>query len=423
MPVHRLEQLLRFVRQNSAFYRKLYSTLPEDETRLEAFPVVPQQDFWEANSARESRLLTGPTHNGVVYKSGGTTGNPKFSFYLRDEWDDFCRAFGRGMAASGLRPGERIGNLFYVGELYASFLFIHRCLELSPVPVLQFPIGGAASLDSMVKTVLDFDIETLAGGPTTIMAFAEHVACHLEKSGRPRLTKVLFGGESFYPDQRARLEEIFPGIQVQSIGCASVDAGFIGYSDESCHPDEHRAFGAESIVEILDEKSGEPITGTGCAGRLVVTNLIRALMPIIRYPSGDRAEWVDPREAGPDRKFRLLGRAEEGARVGSITLYYDDVRPILAPFQKPLGIVNYQLRVVHEQRKDRLSLVVAVQDPAALPESATQTLLTALHAQRPMLQAWTASGQIHPTRIDWVAPAQLAVNPRTGKLRRIMDER
>lgn len=423
MAVHRLEELLRFVRKNSAFYRELYSALPEDETRIDAFPVVPQQAFWEANSARENRLLTGPSSDGVVYKSGGTTGNPKFSFYLREEWDDFCRAFGRGMAASGLLPGERVGNLFYAGELYASFLFIHRCLELSPVPVLQFPIGGAAPLDAMVKTVLDFDIGTLAGVPTSIMAFAEHVAAQPAKSGRPRLKKVLFGGESFYPDQRSRLEEVFPGIQVQSIGCASVDAGFIGYSDDSCGPDEHRAFGAESIVEILDEESGEPITDTGRGGRLVVTNLIRALMPIIRYPSGDRAEWVEPRLLGPDRKFRLLGRAEEGARVGSITLYYDDVRPILAPFQKPLGIVSYQLRIVHEQRKDRLSLVVAVQDPAALPGSASQSLLAALHAQRPMLQAWTNTGQIHPTRIDWVSPSQLAVNPRTGKLRRIMDER
>ncbi|HEY0989138.1 MAG TPA: hypothetical protein VGD80_18850 [Kofleriaceae bacterium] len=424
MTIYRIEDLIRTARTHSPYYRELYSGLPENETRLEALPVVSQNEFWEANTYHNNRLLTGPPSNGVIYKSGGTTGNPKLSFYLRDEWETFARIYQKALGAVGLLPGDRVGNLFYVGELYASFLFVHRALELSPVPVLQFPIGGATPLDSIAKIILEFGINVLAGMPTSLLNIADHLVEYAREHGEVvRLRKILFAGESMYPDQRAHLARLFPGIQINSLGCASVDAGMLGYADSSCGPDEHRAFGSESVLEIVDDDTGEPITEPGRPGRVLITNLIRLLMPIIRYPSGDRAEWVEPRDIGPDRKFRLVGRAEEGARIGPVTVYYDDVRPILAPFYQRLGVMNYQLRITHEQRKDQLSLVIGVQDPARLPETASREILAELHSRRPMLHMCEDTGKVHPTRIAWVPAAGLAVNSRTGKLRRVMDER
>ncbi|HEX7839519.1 MAG TPA: hypothetical protein VF469_18710 [Kofleriaceae bacterium] len=423
MPIHPLEDLIRFVREHSPYYRDLYAAVPPGETRLAALPLVSQNEFWDANAHGENRLLTGPLHDGVVFKSGGTTGNPKLSVFRREEWDEFCGAFGRGIAAGGVEPGERVANLLYVGELYASFLCLHRSLELCPVPVVQFPIGGAAPLESIAAAVFEFGIQTLIGAPTSIMTIAEHLAAYARRHGGSQIRKVRFGGEPMYPDQRAHLAELFPGIEIRSLGCASVDAGLLGYADPSCGPDEHRAFGGDTILEIVDDDSGTPITETGRPGRLVVTNLNRLLMPIVRYPSGDRAEWVEPSGQARDRKFRLLGRAEEGARVGPVTFYYDDVKPILAAFHQRLSVVNYQLRITHEQRHDRLALVIAVSDPAAVPESATRELLAELLAQRPMLRDCERAGKIHPTRIEWVSAPSLAVNPRTGKLRRVLDER
>ncbi|TMQ18424.1 MAG: hypothetical protein E6J90_02065 [Deltaproteobacteria bacterium] len=104
-------------------------------------------------------------------------------------------------------------------------------------------------------------------------------------------------------------------------------------------------------------------------------------------------------------------------------VYYEDLKPILAPFASRLGIVNYQLRITHEQRRDRLSVVIAVSDPAAIPEPASREVLAELHAQRPMLRDCERTEKIHATRIDWVSATGVAINPRTGKLRRVLDER
>jgi phenylacetate-CoA ligase len=428
MAIHRFADLVRFVRAHSPYYRALYAALPDDEERLEALPVVSQRELWEAHvmTGGENRLLTGPLRDGFVFKSGGTTGNPKLSVYLQEEWETLCGTFGAGIAAGGLTPGERIGNLFYVGDLYASFLFIQRALERSPIPVVQFPISGAAPLESIVHTLLELDITTIVATPTSALRIAEPLAeaarINGPRSGQPPLRKLLFGGEAVYPDQRARLLELFPGLDIRSIGCASVDAGLLGYVDDSCVDQEHRVFGAETIVEVIDDDHDVPITEVGRGGRLVVTNLTRRLMPILRYPCGDRAEWAEL--AGPrDRKFRLLGRSEESARVGPISIYFDDIRLLLEPFQQRLGVLGHQLHVLHVDRKDRLRLVIAVRDPHAVPSAAAGHVLAELHARRPMLRDGEAKGTVHPTCIDWVVAAGLAVHPRTGKLRRIVDER
>jgi len=58
-----------------------------------------------------------------------------------------------------------------------------------------------------------------------------------------------------------------------------------------------------------------------------------------------------------------------------------------------------------------------------LPETASREILAELHSRRPMLHMCEDTGKVHPTRIAWVPAAGLAVNSRTGKLRRVMDER
>ncbi|MFX5046192.1 hypothetical protein ABTC39_20460, partial [Acinetobacter baumannii] len=79
----------------------------------------------------------------------------------------------------------------------------------------------------------------------------------------------------------------FPNARIASIGCACVDAGLIGLSTPDCLADEHRVFEPETIVEIIDEATGEPIDEINRSGMLVVTSLTRTLMPLIRYPVGD----------------------------------------------------------------------------------------------------------------------------------------
>lgn len=144
MPVQSFSDLVRYARDCSRFYADLYADLPPEVNSLTDVPVVDQKAFWAANSLHDNRVLTAPLGDAVVFKTGGTTGTPRFSCYTREEWREFVTAFGAGLIDAGLRPGHRVADLFYAGELYASFLFILDSLAHAPVANVRLPIGGGA---------------------------------------------------------------------------------------------------------------------------------------------------------------------------------------------------------------------------------------------------------------------------------------
>ncbi|WP_311203407.1 hypothetical protein [Streptomyces noursei] len=214
------------MRHNSPFYRELYADLPDRVTELTDLPVVPHDAFWRANTPRDNGLLTGPLDEAVVFKSGGTTGAPKFSVYTREEWREFTEAFGGGLVEAGLRPGHRVADLFYAGELYASFTFILDALHRAPVANVRLPIGGGAPFASTVHTLAEFDVDVIAGTTTTLCGLADHLV--REERQLPDVRLLFFGGEGLFEDQRPLLRQAFPHAEARSIGYAGVDSGLLG---------------------------------------------------------------------------------------------------------------------------------------------------------------------------------------------------
>ncbi|PKW11095.1 phenylacetate-CoA ligase [Streptomyces sp. 1222.5] len=417
MPVQPLAELIRFARLNSPFYRDLYAHLPGHVADLTELPLVPQADFWRANSPRDNTLLTAPLEEAVVFRSGGTTGSPKFSCYTRDEWREFTAAFGAGIVNAGLRPGHRVADLFYAGDLYASFSFVLDSLHRSPVANVRLPIGGAAPWESTTATLEEFRVQVVAGTPTTLCALAERLVA----AGRtlPDVELLFFGGECLFGDQLPLLGSAFPNAEARSLGYASVDAGLLGEAVPGGDPRVHRAFTPHTVVEIVDEESGRPIPRAGVPGRLVVTDLRRRLMPVLRYPVGDRAEWVD-RDAAV---FRILGRAEEGVRVGPVTLHTQDVHDIVTAADTAGEVTGLQLVVRREDGRDGLVLRLATAEPARAATALADAVAAAVLAQRPLYGSAAAAGHVNPLVVEWAHHRELAVNSRSGKLVRVVDER
>ncbi|MFI6844372.1 phenylacetate--CoA ligase family protein [Kitasatospora sp. NPDC050467] len=422
MTTTHIPDLIRYVRENSPFYRDLYAGLPDDladasdPTGLSALPLTEHTAYWAAHGITNSRVLTGPHEDGIVFKTGGTTGAPRVSMYTRAEWRRMSRTFGGGLPAAGLRAGDKVANLFYAGELYSSFVFTLNCLQEAPVPTVQLPIGGAAPLDATVQALRDFSATVIAAPPTSLCRLAREV---VDTVGTlPDVRIALFAGEACYPDQVALLTTAFPNVAVRSIGYASVDAGVLA-GPVAGEPDSrvHEVFTEDKVVELLDPETGEPIEEEGRPGRVVATDLVRRLMPVIRYPVGDLAEWVD----FPRRRLRLLGRSEEGARVGVVTVYLEDLRALLAATGGHGPIVGHQVVLRHRAERDELVLRLAA--PGGGNPDLEGELTTRLGETRPMFADHVRKGLIHPLAFEWVAPDGLAVNPRTGKLVRLLDER
>jgi len=417
----RLWELIRFARERSPYYRELYRDVPEESRTLSDYPVIEQERFWEANARFGEGVLTAPQTDGIVLKSGGTTGNPKYSYFTAGEWKSFTEVSGRGFRRNGVREDDRIANLFYAGELYASFLYVTDLIQSSGRGVV-YPVGGQVPLETMVHLIESLRLNVITGLTTTIMTLVEYLNEHPQP--RPKIDLVLFGGEPFYDDQMEAVRACFgSGTRVHSILYASVDGGELGYFDAAtCANGEHRCFDESTVMEIVDEATLEPIEEPGRIGKLLVTNLNRRLMPLIRYPTGDRAAWVDP--AGtPDRRFRLASRSEEGARIGPITLYVQDVHHVLAAFHDEVPILHFQILLTHDGKRDRATIRVVPQTMPQDPDGVADRIIRAIHRQRKLIPEMVAEGKIHPLVLEWCTLEDLEHNPRSGKTKPIIDKR
>ena len=236
------------------------------------------------------------------------------------------------------------------------------------------------------------------------------------------IEKVYFGGETMYEDQRELMKEVFPGIKIYSVGYASVDGGLLGFIDVDCGFNEHRVFDGYNIIEIVDDESGDVIGECNMEGRILTTNLSRLLMPIIRYPVGDRGIWIEEKGA-KNRKFKILGRSEEGARIGVVTMYVDNFLHILHLIKPIFHAANFQMVIDHIGKLDKLTLRIALDDPGAVKPDWEEKLLETIFNERPEFKEEIASNGIHPISIEWIGLDALKINPRTGKIRCIIDNR
>ncbi|KIA81125.1 AMP-dependent synthetase [Chromobacterium piscinae] len=408
----KLISLVEHARNHSPYYRSLYHGLPAAGWRLSDLPPVDPSAYWrDSQDLSRWPALTASALDGHVFKTGGSTGDGKLSVFSRDEWQAFVRAFGAGLARQ-LRPGDRVANLFFAGDLYTSLLFTHGALSHTPVPVLEYPFSCTVDHDALIDAIRRHRINVLAGVPAQLLRLVHH----LEQLSLtlPGVETVLYAGESLFGEQIALLKQVFPQARIGSIGCASVDAGLIGFADPDCDHGEHRVFDADSIIEIIDEDSGEAIDEPGRRGLLLVTNLQRRLMPVIRYPSGDLACWREP--PGPQRKFALLGRAGNGhrVRVGTLSLFPDELGHALGEQQ---DLLAWQLEISRRDGRNCLELLLAARAPLDLPR-----LRQALLASQPAIAEQCGKEQLS-LALRQASPEAMRTHPRSGKLLRVVDRR
>ncbi len=414
-----LDELVALARQGSPFYQQAYADLPE-RPALADLPVLNAANYWEAHSRDPRAVVTGPLEGGLVLNSGGSTGAPKFSYFRDDEANTAVALTARALENTGLRDGDRVANLFATGYLYASFTVMTEAMKEMTAKVLQYPIGYFVPVPDAIRIIRGSKVNVWAGFPTHLMNLANFL--EQEKIEDVRVSRIVFGGEPFTPDQRSLLESRFPGIQIRSISYASVDGGVIALAPSDCGPGEHRVADGAALMEIHDEETGVVIEETGRPGKIIFTNLTRRLMPMLRYPTGDRAQWIEP-SGGTERKFLLLGRTEDSVRLATFNVTVAEITKILEPFRTPLDIQQFQLVVTQEDGRDGLTMRLASGAPHSVQKSSGQGLLDSFLRQKPILAEAIGKGVVRPVRFEWVEPLQLEVNARTGKTPSVIDRR
>lgn len=409
-----VEQIIAYARENSEYYAQLYRDLPE-KVSLQELPLIDQDNFWTNCDQFGGSVATRPQVDGQIFKSGGTTGDPKYSLYTAEEWQTMCQCSGSVLAKGGLSNGTKIANLFYAGGLYASFIYTYSMLYFAPAKTIMYNLSGNISIEEMVHTIHDHKINCLAGLPSILTKIVSYIEEHQMTDFC--VDTVYFAGETLYYDQREKISRVFGRkIDFRSIFYASNDGGPIGYFTKDCGFNEHRVMSDLTVLELIDPDTGEVITEMNRPGVVYITSLFKTLIPLLRYPAGDMAEYTEP-EGVPDRKFRILGRSNVAARAGYVSLYPQDVGEIL----KQCGIEYYSYQIIVERSElDYFLFRIAVPQNR---EGDTEKFLKELYRQRSLVVDAMEDGTIAKPQIQWCKPSDLEYNPRTGKLKVIIDRR
>lgn len=409
-----VEEIISYARENSEYYKNLYKDLPQ-KVALSDLPLINQDDFWKNCDKHGGSVATMPHTNGQIFKSGGTTGDPKYSLYTAEEWQTMCECSGAVLAKGGLKNGDKIANLFYAGGLYASFLYTYSMLYFAPAKTLVYNLSGNISIEEMVTTILEHQVNCIAGLPSMITKIVAYITEH-NLTGFA-VDTIYFAGETLYMDQREKISKAFEKeIEFRSVFYASNDGGPIGYFTKDCGFNEHRTLSDLTLIEIIDPDTGEVITEPNRPGVIYITSLFKTLIPLIRYPAGDMGEYTED-ENVPDRKFRILGRSNVAARAGYVSLYPQDIANVL----NKIGVDYFSYQIISEHsEKDYFLFKIAVTDPEKYD---TEKFLDELYKQRPLITDAMNDDTLIPPVVQWCKTTDLEYNPRTGKLKVVIDRR
>lgn len=69
-----VETFLKFVKENSPFYRELWKTVkstPALGNTLEGYPLTDHAAYWQANTCLNSNVVTSQQQDGIIIKTGG----------------------------------------------------------------------------------------------------------------------------------------------------------------------------------------------------------------------------------------------------------------------------------------------------------------------------------------------------------------
>lgn len=319
------------------------------------------------------------------------------------------------LTKGGLKNGTKIANLFYAGGMYASFLYTYSMLYSSPAKTIMYNLSGNMSVEEIVETLLQHQINCIAGLPSIMTKIFSYIDEH-QLTGFA-VDTIYYAGETLYQDQRDRFcKTLGRELDFRSVFYSSNDGGAIGYFTKECGFNEHRVLSDLCKLELIDPDTGEVIREMNRPGNIYITSLFKTLVPLIRYPAGDMGEYTEPERAA-DRKFRILGRSNMAARAGFVSLYPEDVGNVLE--KCGISYYAYQIVVTHDIR-DQFIFRIAV--PKA-EEDFTEKFLEVLYQERSFLKDALEDGTLEPPKVDWCKTEELEYNARTGKLKPILDQR
>jgi phenylacetate-CoA ligase len=301
----RLQAVLTVTRERNPFYRRKWGDAAcqswEDFGRL---PLTTKGELvadQEAHPPFGSNLAEPLEAFVRVHQTSGTTGRPLRWLDTTESWAWWRRCWNVVYEAAGVTPADRVFFPFSFGPFIGFWSAFDAARDAGVLAIS----GGGQTTEERIQLLLELGASALVCTPTYALRLASVARQMGVALNQGPLRLGIFAGEpgAQVAATRQHIQDQL-GVEVfDHTGMCEV--GATGFECQA-HPGGTHLNEAEFVFEVLDPHTQQPADD----GELVVTNLGRSAMPVIRYRTGDRVRWT----RAPCGCGRTFARLEGGIR-------------------------------------------------------------------------------------------------------------
>ena len=346
----RLSSMLPELQRGNAFYR---AKLPKAATKLADLAFTTKIELSEDQAAHPpfGTNLTYPLERYVrLHQTSGTTGRPLRFLDTAESWDWWRQCWQPIYRAAGVTAGDRIFFAFSFGAFVGFWSAFAGAERLGALCLT----GGAMSTPERVAAIIATEATVLMCTPTYALRLAEAARVEGIDLARSALRVSIHAGEpgASIPATRERIEKDLGVEAFDHTGATEVGAhGFSCSARDGVHINE-----SEFVVEVLDASGN---AGDEGEGELVLTNLGRWGMPVIRYRTGDRVRAVRGTCSCGRTLVKLAGgiagRVDDMVTVRGVNVFPSAIEAIVRRFAE---VGEYRVELARVREMDELRCVV-----------------------------------------------------------------
>ncbi len=417
LQLEQLKALVDYCDRNVAFYHKRLSEAGVTAEKIKTLSDIQYIPYTTKTDLRDTYpfgMFSVPMKKLVrLHASSGTTGNPTVVGYTREDLDNWAEQVARLVTAAGATDESVVQICFGYG-MFTGALGLHYGLERIGATVVPTSSGNT---EKQLKFMRDFGTDTIVATPSYCLYLAESAR---EMAGefpldRYKLRLGLLGSEGCTPEMREQIEQRWGGgfFATDNYGMSELNGpGMSGECRERCglHINEDHF-----LCEIIDSKTGE-VLEPGSTGELVVTNLTKRGLPMLRYRTKDITKIdYEPCACGRTtaRMHKIIGRSDDMLKIRGVNVFPTQVESALIGVSE-IG-PHYQLVVRREGFADSLEVRVELIDGHLLEKYAElEALQKRIHDRIKAILGIEI-------RVSLVEPK--SIERFTGKAQRVVDLR
>lgn len=334
--LEKLQRVISSALKGNAFYQgKLLSAGIREENQIKSFDDYSHLPFTTKEELSNDQTANPPygtnhtfSHDQYVriHQTSGTTGAPLRWLDTAESWDWWAQCWKAVYDAAGVTSADRIFFAFSFGPFIGFWSAYEGAAQIG---ALSIPGGGMTSLQRL-SAILFNDISVLVCTPTYALHLAEVAEAEGIDIAQSSVRVTIHAGEpgASIPSTKRRIESAWGAKCYDHVGATEVGAwGFECREQDGVHLNEE-----EFIFEVVDPK-------TGCyanEGELIITNLGRLCMPVIRYRTGDHVK-LHSGECECGCSFRrlnggVIGRLDDALIVRGVNVYPSTIENIVRDF-------------------------------------------------------------------------------------------